>query len=293
MRSFLKFLVVATGIILLSALLAPVLYNFMPFKFEKIFNRLIMIFSLAASVLFLRPGRHAFEVTGLLPEPGRFKLMGVCFASGFGALAILVALRFSFGEARWLVQELNAAGWAYKIAAALGAAFLIAAVEESFFRGFVFLTLKGKWGVNVGMSLAVTSLFYSLLHFVSLKKPLIGPDPSFWDSLRLTAAPFMSLAQWQSLWPGALGLFLFGLVLNDLFVKTGSLWAPIGLHAGCVFFVKVDGLLAELLSARPLFWGTGKMVDGIINWFFLAGLFVFFRIILKNSGGNRVISNHR
>ena len=56
MKKFLKFIGVFGGILLLSAFLAPILYDFFqtfhPYKFERIFNRLVMIGTLVAAVFF-------------------------------------------------------------------------------------------------------------------------------------------------------------------------------------------------------------------------------------------------
>ena len=54
MKGFLRFVAVFVSILLLSAVLAPILYDFLPFKFERIFQRLVMVLALLALLIFVR-----------------------------------------------------------------------------------------------------------------------------------------------------------------------------------------------------------------------------------------------
>lgn len=282
MKSFFKFLAVFFGVLLLSAVLAPVLHDYLPYKFGRIFNRLVMILSLAAVLIFVRVRREDFVRAGLFGYPGAARLFFICFAAGIAVLTALLCLKTVFKVEIFRLVNLPAKDWALRIAKDLSAAVLIACVEETFFRGFVFTKLKNVFRGRIAVPVLITSFFYSLVHFISDKKPFIGPDPQFWDSIRLMTAPFSSLAEWPSFWPAAAGLFLFGIVLNAVSIRTGSLYAPIGLHAGCVFFVKLDGLFADSFNTPGLLWGTTKMYDGIMGWVFLAVLGFVLSVFLKN-----------
>ena len=54
MKGFLKFIAIFASILIIAALLSPILYDFLPFKFERIFNRIVMIGTLLAIVIFVR-----------------------------------------------------------------------------------------------------------------------------------------------------------------------------------------------------------------------------------------------
>lgn len=101
------------------------------------------------------------------------------------------------------------------------------------------------------------------------EKIFIGPDPDFIDGLKLIGAPFVSLAEWPRFWPEAVGLFLFGFALNTAAYKSGSLYPSIGLHAGCVFFIRLDDLFIKFQGERTMFWGSKLVYDGVIGWVFL------------------------
>lgn len=269
MKSLLKFFAIFAGIILLSAFLAPILHDFLPYKFGRIFNRLVMIFTLISIVVFVRFTPKTLLDYGLTWRPDSRSSLIVGFFTGVGILILFAALKFYAGLAAWSVQSLSVFQWVGKMIVITATGFLIGVIEEFFFRGFIFKFFRSRLGWNLVLAVLITSIFYSLIHFVGEKKPFIGPDPVFKDGLKLAAAPFMSLMEWQTYWRDAVGLFFFGIVLNMLAIRTASLYLPIGLHAGCVFFVKSDGLFVDFFNDAPLLWGSAKMYDCILGWGFL------------------------
>ena len=287
----LKFLIIFGTILLLSAFLAPLLFRFLPFKFERIFNRLIMIFSITAAFFFVRIGRQTFNQYGLDWRSGSFQLFWKGFVLGVLTLALLVSVEIFAGAVAWNLKPFHAGLYTGVLMKALLTGVVVGVIEEFFFRGFIYHWLKTRWNWPCLLSVGVTSIFYSLLHFVSRSRPFIGPHPQFKDSLALMTAPFMSLLMWQELWPHALGLFLFGLVLNFLAIRTGSLYPSIGLHAGCVFFIKSDALFVDFLSKDSLVWAGSVMVDGLVSWIFLlllwpAAIFLFKKDKITIASGN-------
>ena len=282
MKSFLKFLAVFSAILLLSAVLAPLIYPLLHYKFERVFNRIVMILTLVAVVLFVRIRHASFQDCGLQWKSDSFSLFRTAFIAAFLTLIILTALRMPVGSSAWTSQTWKWR-WIWRIIGGLGSAVLIGIIEEFFFRGFIYSTLKDKLSWGFVPAVMVTNVFYSLVHFVSEKPPLIGPDPTFFDSLRLMAAPFAALADWRAIAPGALGLFLFGLLLNDLVIRTKSLYPAIGLHAGGVFFLKIDGFFVDSINTNPIFFGTNQIIDGLLGWMGLLVLAGFLRVRIRTA----------
>ena len=277
MKGLIKFILIFTSILLVSAFLAPILFEFLPFKFERIFNRLVMIFSLTAIVLFVRIRVESLKKFGLIWEPQSMPLYGIAFLVGAATLLVLALGKSQVGMVFWQPKTFEWYGWILAFMKIIGAALLIGLIEEFFFRGFIYLTLKDRYALNVFWSVVITSIFYSLIHFIQKSSPFIGPDPTFFDSLKLIKAPFMSLKDWQSIWPSAIGLFIFGVILNLLFIRTKSLYASMGLHAGCVFFLKTDNLFVDFVNKNTLIWGSSKMYDSVLGWAALVmmGLILF------------------
>lgn len=287
MKSFLKFIAVTAAVLLGSAILAPILVKFLPFKFEKIFNRLIMISTLAAVVAFVRVTPESLARYGLTREPKMWKLIFAGFLGGVGTLLILTFVKLGFGAAQVSIEK-TGMEILLKTAGVFFSAFLIGLIEEYFFRGVIFSTLKDKFGWGLLAALIVTSLFYSAVHFVNVQKPFIPGEPTFYDSLKLIAAPFHSFLNWQEFWRAAIGLFLFGGILNVLYLRSGSLYMSIGLHAGCVFFVKTDRYFVDFINDSPMLWGSAKMYDSLAGWVFIALMgIVLIRLIpvIKKSEG--------
>jgi membrane protease YdiL (CAAX protease family) len=269
MKGFIRFLVIFGSILLLSAFLTPLLYDFLPFKFERIFNRLVMIGTLLAIVIFVRIKKETLRRFGLLWEKNSLSLLAMGFLAGILTLLLTSALNIVFNNARFVIPSLSLMDWVSKVSLALATGLLIGVIEEFFFRGFIFRFLQKAFKNRVLMAVLVTCVFYSLIHFIGMKKIFIGPDPDFIDGLKLIGAPFVSLAEWPRFWPEAVGLFLFGFALNTAAYKSGSLYPSIGLHAGCVFFIRLDDLFIKFQGERTMFWGSKLVYDGVIGWVFL------------------------
>lgn len=129
--------------------------------------------------------------------------------------------------------------------------FLLAWTEELIFRGTIFL--------------------YFVQHF----KPLI--------SLLLTSIIFMfahNISGTLTLQLG-IGLFLLGMLLNLIFIKTEKLYASMGAHAGLVFvkvFLRRVPLLVFLPEVQLPFWMSKDLrTSPIIHGLFLI-LIIFFII---------------
>lgn len=287
MKGFLKFVVIFAVILLLSAALAPLLYYFFqtfhPYKFGRIFNRLVMIGALVAAVLFVRVKKETFAAYGLAWRGQSFRLLLTGFFSGILTLGAVLALRVFSGQASFGPSAFSGSQWILKFAGALGTGFLIGLMEEFFFRGFIFRSLLKLLKNRVFFSILITTVFYAIIHFIGMKQIFIDSTPTFLDSLRLMGVPFLSLAEWPRFWPQAVGLFLFGLALIGVVYRSGSLYPAIGLHAGCVFFLRLDDSFLKFQDGKSFFWGSKLIYDGIMGWVFVALMGVFLWNICKPS----------
>jgi len=285
MKGFLKFIAAFAGILLLSAVLAPLFYDFFqmfhPYKFERIFNRIVMILSLVAVACFVRVKKETLTSYGVVWKPQSFRLLGKGFMAGVLVLGLVGALKVLFGQAVFAPESLSWGGWIVKFSLALMTALLIGAMEEFFFRGFIFRSLMHLLKNRVFLSVILTTSFYAIIHFIGTKKIFVDSSPNFIDGLRLVGAPFLSLAQWPKFWPEAVGLFLFGLALNGAAYRSGSLYPAIGFHAGCVFFVRLDDAFLQFHTDRTWFWGSKVLYDGFMGWLFLGITALVLWIALK------------
>lgn len=145
--------------------------------------------------------------------------------------------------------------------------FTVGFLEEIFFRGIIFRGLLED--LKPAAAFVTANLFYSALHFVKPtdKYFLSGVDP--WAGFRhlfSTFAPFLELTE---IAPGIIGLLLIGIVLSYAFLRTGTLYLSMGLHAGWVISIKTVRVFGDY-QTENLGWLFGssdpKFVSGVVTW---------------------------
>ena len=128
--------------------------------------------------------------------------LGGGFALGAAMLTVGVGILAALG-----VYHVRATVPSVLIFAPLGLYLCVAIFEETFFRGYIFQTLEGRWGS--GAALVTTSLLFGLAH-------LANPVPG--------ASAWMRVA-------GPLQICLeAGLPLSAAYLLTRRWWLPIGIH---------------------------------------------------------------
>jgi membrane protease YdiL (CAAX protease family) len=270
MKGPLKFGAVLVGVVLSSAVLAPVLHDLLPYPFERILKRLLMVGAILGVVVFVRFRRDMFVRFGMAwtPDSARFLLTG--FVTGLASLIVFAIVSTVAGHADVALRQLTGLQWTRRIAGGLLTGVLVGILEEFLSRGFVFTYLRDRvFRGRAVPGMIAASLLYASLHFLNVRKPVISPDPGLADSFKLILAPVQSLADWPTMWPAAVGLFLFGMVLNGCVIRTGSLYPSIGLHAGCVTFLRVVGLFIRFGRTNVVLWSTRRVYDGALGWAFL------------------------
>lgn len=280
MSKGLKVIFVMLGVFILSIVLAPPIDYLLPmYKFERVFNRLVMVFTIAAAVLFILLPK--FKAKGGFFDPklwdgygfdfsGPWKrLLGYGFLAGAITVILMAAVEVAFGE-RYLRSPLLAQDIVERFFKGMLSGSIVGIVEEFFFRGFIFVNLRKK--LNAWVALLLTSAFYSLCHFFNNGQVFIPENPSFGDGIRLLFGYLEPmLNQWHHIFPEFVGLFLFGAVLNLAFIRTRSLFLSIGIHAGAVFLIKFQYSFVREAPGdfyHQLF-GGGAYYDGPTEWIIL------------------------
>jgi membrane protease YdiL (CAAX protease family) len=215
-------------------------------------------------------------------DSARFLWTG--FLTGFAGLVAFALVSVAAGHTDVVIRQLPASRWAERIAEGLATGILIGVLEEFLFRGAVFTYVRDAvFRGRILPGMAVTSLLYAVLHFIHVRQPVISANPGMADSWRLILAPLQSLADWPEAWPSAVGLFLFGMVLNQALVRSTSLYPSIGLHAGCVTFLRIVGLFLRFDPANTWLWSTKRVYDGAAGWTFLLLIGFLLMVRLKRA----------
>lgn len=196
------------------------------------------VMALAAVGAFLLMGRWAdrrsaaslgLERRGLAPEVG----MGLLI--GGGVFSVVIGLMAALGAYR--VGGINAH---FQPLIPLLLFLMVAIVEETIFRGYIFQTLEARWGS--GIALAVSALLFGLVH---LGNPVGGLTPG----QRLVGPVFI--------------VFEASILMTAGYLLTRRLWLPIGIHWGWNFFESaVYGTSDSGFGASPLYTLLRSHVSG-------------------------------
>ena len=164
--------------------------------------------------------------------------------------------------------------FAVKLASLLLAAFAVSLIEETFFRGILFQGfLKDKAPLS---AILLTALFFSVIHFARIKGGELPADaPWYYGSVILADSITM---HWHSDYAStALSLFLAGVLLGIVRLKTASVWACIGIHSGWILTLKMDKKLSDFNEQSDWYFLVGPY-DWYNGWATAGWLAVIFLI---------------
>jgi CAAX protease family protein len=235
--------------------------------FSRIFNRLFMV----SGILLFFAYRPLLKIEspsqlGLTPRTraGRDIAIGLCLALGS---MLVLGFIMSLAEVYKPFFRLSLGESLAQCAQALLTAFTVGFLEEIFFRGIIFRGLLEDWKPLPAFLAA--NLFYSALHFVKPGEQyfLSGIDP--WAGFRHLFSTFTPFLEPAEIAPGMTGLLLIGIVLSYAFLRTGTLYLSIGLHAGWIISIKTVRVFGDY-QRESLGWLFGstdpKVVSGVVTW---------------------------
>jgi membrane protease YdiL (CAAX protease family) len=250
MKNYLKLLILAVLVLVVSLVGSLALQNVLDFGFQKIFHRLASILGIAAIILYMlfiqkkSPAEYGFT-----PRKGWIKYISSGAAIGLICISIMTLLEIAYGAIKLDAAAVNSHLFNILLINILAAA-VIGVIEEFSFRGFLLKNLMEDFPVTPAILL--TSAVYAAVHFV---KSLPSPEVAIMKFV---------------------GLLLVGVLLAIAYLKTRSLYLPIGIHAGLVYFLKIKK--AVFTQAKPMpewVFGDKIMVGGVITWMMLILVIIF------------------
>lgn len=257
----------------------------LPRYFDRIRWFLVL---LALPWLCRATGLTSRAALGLTGGREAWRLAAAWLAAGLAMVAAIAGGQLAGGTASLQAPD-TAAALLAGLGAALLAALLVAFFEELVFRGVVFQLAHRAlpaWG-----SVPVAAAIFALLHFQRVPSDAWGAgEPVGWTSGFTVAWRSVAAMAGTADLPVLAALFAAGCVLCLLFLRHGTLLAPMGLHAGWVFaaqlhrrFVRVDP------AADTAFWGGRNLMDGALPLgllvLLLAGMLLAFRYSAARIGG--------
>ena len=164
------------------------------------------------------------------------------------------------------------------VMASLIGGLLIGWLEEAIFRGMVLRMFYTA--VKPGAAIILSALIFAAVHFKSVPDSL-GADFNWYSGFLV--AGYQSISVFLTVdWLEFSNLFLVGVVLNLVFLRTGSLVGCMALHAGWVLVRNSWSKLVEIPEkAATQIWGTDRIVDGYASLIILAGIALCLYVALR------------
>jgi len=280
MKSYKRIFIFVLLVLLLTALLSPWVvalwsgiieanpgWEEYRYPFSRIFNRLFMILGIGLFFLFrLLLKIDSMSQLGLQPlQQGYRDILNGFLLALASVIALVVAMSLSQVFTPFFRLPLSTA--LERSLSALMAALTVGLLEGIFFRGMIFKGLMEDW--KPVSAFVAANLFFSAIHFVKPGEDLSLSSVGPWSGLVYLGQSFQPFLNPAILLPGLLGLFLIGLVLSYAFLRTGSLYLSIGLHAGWIFGLKTMRVYGDF-RRDDLGWIFGasdpKIVSGVATW---------------------------
>jgi membrane protease YdiL (CAAX protease family) len=282
-----KILAYFGAVILLGALLAPPLYwagqalaarGMMKFladtEFQKFFNRGMLIAAIVLlwpTVKWLRVG--GVRELGLEADALWWRRVAVGFVIAGALVAVLGAAYLAAEVYRWKRPP----PWE-KTPPLLLSAFIVALIEESLFRGAIlglFRRAMRPWPAIIS-----TGAIFSALHFLKPDESVQVERVHWLAGFELVPHVFHQFGEPMLLLGGFTTIFVLGMMLADVTIRTRSLWMAIGLHAGLVFIKMSFSKLTKRESAH-LPWIGEELQIGLVPVIVLIITWVIARLYLR------------
>ena len=266
------FLVLLAGAMVLGPLLYFLLERVspVPIPFHRAMDRALLISAVAAMVLVW----PRLSFSRLWPwGAGAWQqlLLGYFMAAVTAQAIIGLDLALSgFTSAHRTGHEIFS-----RVFIALVAALLIPPLEETIFRGFLQVELGERFGWCAGWIGA--ALLFMLAHFLKIPPSLDGQPVHLGSGAAALWAALGPIGDGSFLSGRGLNLFLIGLILGGIFLRSGSLWLNAGLHSGWILVLLLfTGLTRPLEVPRVPFFAGDFLSTPITSLvLILAGLWLW------------------
>ena len=204
--------------------------------FERIVSRSILL----CAVLLFYPALKALKIKSL-KEIGLSSQSPVSNLTQAWGLGVVMLIPISFyyvfcGFRIWEPLAPSLVDPMITVLVAIISGLLIGLIEETILRGFLQSQLSKI--MTVVLSVVIVNIIYSSVHFLQPSDDFSLTTIHWYSGFTVLAAAFGSLLQFELIWDAWLALFLAGVFLSIVRIKSNLIWC-IGIHAGWVAHLKV------------------------------------------------------
>lgn len=222
----------------LGCLIAYPIYSISTLDFDRALSRSILV----CVVLLFYPTYKSlrFNSSAELGLVKYRRMKTTCYAWLVGIVMLMPLTIFYFSCGFRVLEPLHEQSLVFATAAialAILSGLIIGLVEETLFRGFIQTSLINNYSPMI--SLLLVNLIYSSVHFLEAPE-LSASDNIYWYSgFSLFLSAFKPLLSLHQGWDSWLALFMAGIFLSVIRLRTNNLFWCIGLHAGWVAHIKI------------------------------------------------------
>lgn len=242
------------------------------FDFLRVFRRMLLLGAVLVLAFRLRPWRDGtLRSYGLQLTSEHGSLLVMPYLVTIAAVSFLLTMELSAGWLGWNPRD----DFGPRAARYFLSGFIVAFLEELFFRGWMTRRIEGAKGTVA--ALFWVNLIYAAAHAFNPRHVRIDVPDTWQGALTALGLWFRHMVS-PAFGPAVFGLFLFGLLLSILVRRTGSLWPAIGVHAAAVFML--HGIVSSLSKqSMPSWAGTKLLYDGPPGWaLFLVAIVLILRM---------------
>lgn len=251
---------------------------------HRVMHRVAMLLALIGLIVLTRRlGLADRDSLGYGVARRRFATqLGIGWLCGVALMAPLSALLLGL-DIRELRPGIGAGTFASALASGLISGLVVAFIEETFFRGVLFSAVARS--ASTRAAIIAPSLLYAALHFLGGRLRVPAEEVEWSHGFAVLAKLFERYVEPLALVDSFLALFVLGVLLAVVRLRTGAIAACIGLHAAGVSMIAVLRATTVVNPTDDQAMLVGSY-DGVIGW---AALLWFGLIVL----GYEVIARRR
>jgi len=257
------------------------LANWFELDFDRVVSRMVLIMAIILFIaLFRKLGFASWQDIGYNTDKKRFfgdLIKGV----GIGILIMspvvigLLLTKNRIIDMGWEFTAFNIIGL---LLTSLIAGLIIGFIEETLFRGAMLSAIK-KHG-SVIFAVIASSLVYALIHFAQPEIELDQATLSWGSGFILVKNALLGMTDFPRIFDSFIALFLAGVLLSVVRLRTNRIAFCIGIHAGWVLVIKVFKRVTDSHAVSEYAFLSGSY-DKVIGYLAAVSIMFFIFLILK------------
>ncbi|MGH1537995.1 MAG: lysostaphin resistance A-like protein [Gammaproteobacteria bacterium] len=263
------------------------LSNWFELEFDRVASRSVLF---AAIILFIalyrKLGFGSWQDIGYNTDKKQF-FNDVLKGIGFGVLImspVIVGLLLTENRILDMDWELSLSNILGLLFTALLAGLIIGLLEETLFRGAMLGAIKKQ--SSVIFAIVATSLFYASVHFIQPNIKMETNNLNWASGFELLKHSFSEFENLSHIFDSLLALFLAGVLLSIVRIRTDRIAYCIGIHAGWVITIKVFKRVTDSNPQSGYDFLTGNY-DKVIGYLAAVSILIFILLLFKFLNENK------